>query len=166
MYVDIIELMNITLVNNVMFFYVIYFLEAGLYFMLNNAIYLPGEAVFISDIGPEPANHSNFGCTLACITSSVNPICCNNGSVVGDWFYPNHTIVPHGKERNVVDFAIIITLIKFNWLEQMILHLHWEYTHVMLINLTMLQLPSKLVSSQRKYGSHNFCLLYRYYASL
>ena len=63
MCVDIIELMNITLVNNVMFFYVIYFLEAGLYFMLNNAIYLPGEAVFILDIGPEPANHSNFGST-------------------------------------------------------------------------------------------------------
>ena len=73
--------------------------------MLKNAIYLPGEAVFMSDIGPEPANHSNFGSTLVCITTSVNPTCCNNGSVVGDWFYPNHTIVPHGNERNVVDFA-------------------------------------------------------------
>ena len=85
--------------------------------MLNNTQYLPGEAVFISDIGPQPQeDHSDPGSTLVCVTTSVSA-CRNdrdidgsnrtNGTagVVGEWFYPNGTTVPHGNENIVADFA-------------------------------------------------------------
>ena len=72
--------------------------------MLNNKIYLPGEVLFISDIGPQPVDRSDPGSTLVCVTSSINTACCNNKTVV-EWFYPNCTTVPHGDESSVIDFA-------------------------------------------------------------
>ena len=73
--------------------------------MLNNIIYLPGEVLFISDIGSQPDDRSDPGSTLVCVTSSINTTCCNNGAVV-EWFYPNFTTVPHGDDESTsMDFA-------------------------------------------------------------
>jgi len=65
------------------------------------------------DIGLQPANRSNPGSTLVCVTTNINTACCRagdnpsnlpNGGAVGKWLYPNGTLVsrPSG---NVVDFA-------------------------------------------------------------
>ena len=84
--------------------------------MLNGTTYLPGHSVLISDIGPQPADRSDPGTTLVCVTTNVNTACCrggdNNGvsnataGAVGEWYYPNGTLVrrPGGK---VVDFVRI-----------------------------------------------------------
>ena len=78
--------------------------STGLYLMLKGAILLPGDSVLISDIGSQPADRSNPGSTLVCVTTNVNTACCrnndNNGRTsatagsVGEWFYPNGTLVP------------------------------------------------------------------------
>jgi len=83
--------------------------------MLNTAVYLPGDAVFYSDIGPQPANSSDPGTTLVCVTTHINSAFCrasdNNctttdrAGAVGEWYYPNGSLVPC--PDNVVDFARI-----------------------------------------------------------
>ena len=88
----------------------------GLYFMLNGEAYIPGASVLISDIGPQSADRSDPGSTLVCVTTNVNTACCrkgdNNGVTnatagsVGEWYYPDGTLVPH-PSGNVSDFARI-----------------------------------------------------------
>ena len=80
----------------------------GLYFTLNGVIHLPGDSVLISDIEHQPADRSNPGSTLVCVTTNVNTACCrgsdNNGMTnttagsVGEWLYPNGTLVPRPTE--------------------------------------------------------------------
>ena len=87
----------------------------GLYFMFNNTMYQPGDSVLISDIGPQPSVRSDSGSTLVCATTNVNTACCrstdDNGfmndtaGAVGEWLYPDGTLVPRGSESNVIDFA-------------------------------------------------------------
>ena len=82
--------------------------------MLNGEILLPGESVVISDIGFQPTDRSNTGSTLVCVTTNINTACCrandNNAhtnataGAVGEWYYPNSTLVPR-PNGNVVDFA-------------------------------------------------------------
>ena len=87
----------------------------GLYFELNGIIYYDGHSVLISDIGPQPADRSDPGSTLVCVTTNVNTACCrrrdNSAQVntatagaVGEWHYPNGTLVPR-PNNNPVDFA-------------------------------------------------------------
>ena len=81
---------------------------------MNGAIHLPGESVLISHIGRQPADRSNPGSTLVCVTTNVNTACCrvsdNNALTnatageVGEWHYPNDTVVPH-HSNYVMDFA-------------------------------------------------------------
>ena len=76
--------------------------SVGLYFKLNNNIYLPNDVVLISDIGDISVTHEFPGSALVCVTTNVNIDCCrpsdknNNthGGLVGQWFFPNSTIVP------------------------------------------------------------------------
>ena len=78
--------------------------------------YLPGDSVLISDIGPQPADRSDPGSTLVCVTTNVNTACCRSGDnngvtnatagAVGEWYYPNGTQVPR-PSGVVVDFARI-----------------------------------------------------------
>ena len=85
--------------------------SVGLYFMLNGMIHSPGDSVHISDIGPHPADRSNPGSTLVCVTTNVNSACCrdrdNNGvtsataGAVGEWYYPNGTLVPRTGNNEV-----------------------------------------------------------------
>ena len=74
----------------------------GLYFMLNNIVYDQGDTVLIGDIGIQPVNRNVTGSTLVCVTTNVNADCCrgkdnmNNspyGGKVGEWYYPNGTLV-------------------------------------------------------------------------
>ena len=69
--------------------------STGLYFRLNNNIYLPGEAVLIDDIGSQPSDRSNPGSSLICVTENVNTFCCRSrdGGNLGDWYYPNGSAV-------------------------------------------------------------------------
>ena len=66
-----------------------------LYFSLNGVLYLPGDSVFISDIG-NSANLSDAGNTLVCVTRNVNTNCCRlkDGGNVGEWYLPDRSIVP------------------------------------------------------------------------
>ena len=75
----------------------------GLYFTLNGRMYQSGNIVLITDIGealPFP-NNTDPGSSLVCNTSNVNTHCCrgrdnpNRGSL-GEWYFPNGTIVPRG----------------------------------------------------------------------
>ena len=85
----------------------------GLYFMLNGMTYPPGDFVLISDIGPQPAYRNDSGSTLICVTTNVNTACCRSNDnnalsnatagSVGEWYYPNGTIVPR-PGSNVTDF--------------------------------------------------------------
>ncbi len=69
--------------------------STGLYFRLNDNIYLPGEAVLIDDIGSQPYVRSNSGSSLICVTENVNRFCCrsSDGGNLGDWYYPNGSAV-------------------------------------------------------------------------
>ena len=70
--------------------------STGLYFMLDNNIYLPGDSVLITDIGTQPGTRVDPGSTLICVTSNVNTACCRgaDGGNVGEWFYPDGSMVP------------------------------------------------------------------------
>ena len=63
--------------------------------MLGNNIYLPGDSVFITDIGEQPVNRTDAGSTLVCVTNNVNTQCCRgaDGGNVGEWFYPDGSMV-------------------------------------------------------------------------
>ena len=84
--------------------------------MFNETLILPGSSIFISDIGPQPANRGNPASTLVCVTTNINTGCCRmkdkNESIsytgaVGDWHYPNSTKVPRASESSIVDLARI-----------------------------------------------------------
>ena len=74
--------------------------------MLNNVIYFPGDSILISDIGPEGANRTDAGSSLICVTTNVNRDCCRkndknnnpNGGAVGEWVFPNNTVVPRSND--------------------------------------------------------------------
>ena len=72
--------------------------STGLYFVFNKTVYLPGDTLRITDIGY--TNHyyyySPVGSSLVCISSNVNTQCCrrSNGGNVGEWFFPNGSMVP------------------------------------------------------------------------
>ena len=86
--------------------------DSGLYFLLDGIIYLPGDTLLISDIGPQPSDYrSDPGSTLICVTTNVNTACCRAGDnnnmtnhtagAVGEWWYTNGTLVHRG---NVTGF--------------------------------------------------------------
>ena len=90
--------------------------STGLSFKLNGTVHLPGESVLISDIKSQPANRSDPGSTLVCVTTNVNTACCRKrdnknvtnaaAGAVGEWYYPNDTLVPR-PSGHVVDFERI-----------------------------------------------------------
>ena len=78
----------------------------GLYFLLNGKVYLPGDSVNISDIGPQPDNHIVPGSTLVCVATNINTACCTGQNAGGEWFYPDGIMVPRARQSTeVVDFA-------------------------------------------------------------
>ena len=78
--------------------------------MLGDTIYLPGASVLISDIGEQPAdpNRADAGSTLVCVTTNVNTACCRgsenpNGGSLGNWYYPDGSVVPTPGAVTVTD---------------------------------------------------------------
>ena len=73
--------------------------------------------MLLSDIGPQPLNHSDPGSTFVCVTLNINTTCCKDGDnenisnampgAVGEWHYPNGTLVPHRGRGSVVDVGTI-----------------------------------------------------------
>ena len=73
-------------------------------------MYLPGDTVLITNIGkigvvadPDP------GSSLVCNTANVNTDCCRgvnnpNGPALGEWYFPNDTIVPRSRDNPNDDF--------------------------------------------------------------
>ncbi len=70
---------------------------------MSGTVYLPGDTIPITDVGDsylpdDLTNQNDSGPSLVCVTSNVNTNCCRgsdhpgNGSV-GNWLYPNGTIV-------------------------------------------------------------------------
>ena len=62
-------------------------------------MYLPGSTVLITDIGTQGGTDPNQpGGTLVCVTTNINTQCCrgSDGGAVGDWYFPDGSIVPHG----------------------------------------------------------------------
>ncbi len=87
-------------------------LSTGLYFTLNGTLYLPGDTINITDVGDNIVCGYGFqdpGLSLVCVTSNVNTMCCRssdhpgNGSV-GDWFYPDGTMVLSISANSTGDF--------------------------------------------------------------
>ena len=63
-------------------------------------MYQSGDSIFITDIGealPVP-NNADPRSSLVCNTSNINTNCCRSrdGGNVGEWYFPNGTIVPRG----------------------------------------------------------------------
>ena len=63
-------------------------------------MYLPGDTILITDIGFVHATEAHDPrSSLVCNTINVNTHCCRgtknpNGGPLGDWYFPNYTIVP------------------------------------------------------------------------
>ena len=74
--------------------------------MLNGTIFFDGASVLISDIGSQPADRTDPGSTLVCVTTNVNTACCrgSDGGALGEWRYPNGTLVPR-PNNNPEDFT-------------------------------------------------------------
>ncbi len=71
---------------------------------MNGTVYLPGDTINITDVGDSTVglcgtrNEEDPGLSVVCNTSKVNTNCCrssdHSGSgFVGNWLYPNGTIV-------------------------------------------------------------------------
>ena len=84
---------------------------AGLYFTLAGTVYLPGDTVLITDIGVfTSATAAGAGTSLVCVTTNVNTECCRvidnpNGGALGEWHFPNGTIVPRYSADPNADFS-------------------------------------------------------------
>jgi len=65
--------------------------------MLKGTVYLPGSVVDITDIGKQNGTDpEDYGGALVCVTTNVTMNCCRtgDGGNVGEWYFPNGTIVP------------------------------------------------------------------------
>ena len=87
------------------FFYL--FLGSQLHFELNGRVYHHRDTIFITEIGAfTGTNVAEPALSLVCETSNVNRMCCrgSDGQNVGDWFFPNGTMVPRNR-GNENDFT-------------------------------------------------------------
>lgn len=87
----------------------IYFYTApstGLYFTLNGTIYRSGDSVPLVDIGGT-SDCSRPGKSLVCETRNVNLRCCRrrDGGAVGEWRFPNGTMVPRSGSAPTADYT-------------------------------------------------------------
>ena len=79
--------------------------HAGLFFTLNGEMYLPGEAILITDIGDMETGTTP---ALLCETKNVNSLCCTSqrfdlpSTNTAQWTFPNGDIVSRfGSNINV-----------------------------------------------------------------
>ena len=74
--------------------------STGLYFTLNDVVYLPGDTVLITHIGIGVVADSDTGSSLVCNTTNANTHCCRgaDGGNVGEWFFPDGSMVPRNRD--------------------------------------------------------------------
>ena len=77
--------------------------STGLYFTLNGVVYQPNDTVLITDIGLSTLvgdDRSDAQSSLVCNTTNVNTNCCRgvDGGNVGEWFFPNGSMVPRNRD--------------------------------------------------------------------
>ncbi len=70
---------------------------------MSGTVYLPGDTIIITDVGDsyppgDTTNPTDPGPSLVCVTNNVNTMCCRGSDhpgsgAVGNWLYPNGTIV-------------------------------------------------------------------------
>ena len=69
---------------------------AGVYLTLKGSIYPNGSIIFVNDIGESnstsPMAPSQRQNGLQCVTDRMP--CCSSPHMLGDWFFPNGTVVP------------------------------------------------------------------------
>ena len=67
-------------------------------------MYLPGDTILITAIG---VSGTDADPSLVCVTSNVNMNCCRgiDGGNVGEWYFPNGTIVPRNSAAQSADFT-------------------------------------------------------------
>ena len=77
----------------------------GLYFTLNGTTYSSGAMVPITGIGG--SNGEDAGSSLVCVTRNVSTNCCRpiDGGNVGEWHFPNGSIVPRNSASLNGDFT-------------------------------------------------------------
>jgi hypothetical protein len=86
--------------------------SSGLYFTLNNTVYLPGDTVLITDVGVF-ANVTRGGApvdpgtSLVCRTEHINTQCCrgSDGGNAGEWFDPDGNLLPRFGGDLTADFS-------------------------------------------------------------
>ena len=68
-----------------------------LYFTWRGKRYEPGDSILITDVGLHVTRGDNIGPgdSLVCNTTDVNTQCCTDVGGVGEWFFPNGSIVLH-----------------------------------------------------------------------
>ena len=83
--------------------------SSGLYFTLNDAVYLPGDTINMTDIGVY-INRYTPSLPLVCVTRNVNTQCCRaretpSGEPAGNWHFPNGSLVPRRAMAPNNDFS-------------------------------------------------------------
>ena len=79
-----------------------------LYFELNGRVYHRRDTVLITEIGAfTGTNVADPASSLVCETSNVYSMCCRgrDGQNVGEWFFPNGTMVPRNSGHENSDFT-------------------------------------------------------------
>ena len=66
-----------------------------LYFTWRGSRYEPGDSILITDVGLHVTSGDNIGPgdSLVCVTTAVNTQCCTDVGGVGEWFFPNGSMV-------------------------------------------------------------------------
>ena len=63
-----------------------------LYFTWRGYRYEPGDSILITDVGVHHGD-AGPGDSLVCVTTDVNTQCCTDRGGVGEWFFPNGSMV-------------------------------------------------------------------------
>ena len=61
--------------------------------------YEPGDSILITDIGPHHGD-AGPGDSLVCVTTDVNTQCCTDVGGVGEWLFPNGSMVLNYDDPN------------------------------------------------------------------
>ena len=71
-----------------------------LYFTWTGNRYEPGDSILITDIGVYVTSGNNIGpgASLVCVTTDVNIQCCTDRGGVGEWLFPNGSMVPRNND--------------------------------------------------------------------
>ena len=66
--------------------------DTQLYFTWRGSRYEPGDSILITDVGVHYGD-AGPGDSLVCVTTDVNTQCCTDAGGVGEWFFPNGSMV-------------------------------------------------------------------------